>query len=117
MNIRFSKVLNTVAILYLVALSIIVIPSFFDPEFEVVNNASEPVSATAFWRDQEKELGNLLPGSASRFSVSDEAAMVFRVFYAKGKMIESEPIYFTSGIEVIVNVSDEEVDVRYAFER
>lgn len=117
MNIRISRVLNTIALAGLAVLAISVILSFFNPEFEVINGASETVSTTVVWRNNEKDLGNILPGAARKFSVDDEAAMVFRIFYAKGKVIESKPIYFSSGTKVIATISNEGIEVRYDFEK
>lgn len=116
MNIRVSRILNAIALVGLVVLAISVSPSFFNPEFEVINDASETVAATAVWRNNEKELGNIPPGAAKNFAVNDEGEMVFRVSYAKGRVIESEPIYFSSGTTVIATISREGVQVRYDFE-
>ncbi len=116
MNIRVSKILNTIALLGLVALAISAIPSFLHPKFEVTNSAAETVSVTAVWRNNEKELGDIPPEATQKFAVNDEAAMVFRVSYAKGMVIESEPIYFSSGMRVIATISNSAIDVRSDFE-
>ena len=50
-------------------------PSFFDPEFEVINRSSETVSVFAAWRGGERDIGEILPQSSHQFSVDDEAAM------------------------------------------
>lgn len=39
--------------------------------------------------------------------------MRFKVIYTNGKKVETEPLYFTSGISIIVTVSNDKVDVRY----
>lgn len=116
MNIRVSRILNAIALVGLVVLAISVIPSFFNPEFEVINDASAPVLVTAVWRNNEIELSNILPGAAKKFAVNDEAALVFRVSYAQGRVIESEPIYFSSRTKVIATISNEGIEVRYDFE-
>jgi hypothetical protein len=51
--------------------------------------------------------------SSHRFSVNDEAAMKFKVRYSSGREVETEPLYFTSGIKVIATISSDGVEVRY----
>lgn len=116
MKIRFWRILETLAVIFFVGLLIFAIPTFYDPEFEVINNSTETVSVTALWRDQEKLIGSIPPATASQFSVDDEAAMVFRVAFEKGKIIESEPKYFSKGMKVIATITNGHVEVRYGFE-
>lgn len=113
---RLSRVLSIVAGLFFIVLLLFAIPTFFDPEFEVHNQSSEPVMVTAQWREQHKDLGELLPGATHHFSLDDEAAITFTVRYASGREIVSEPEYFTAGVTVIATISDERVEVRYDFE-
>jgi len=42
----------------------------------------------------------------------DEALMVFAVRYADGREIESQPIYFTSGVVVNISITQDGVDVK-----
>ena len=113
MNGRISKVLTVAATLFLAALLILAIPSFSDPEFEFVNNSSEAVSVVAAWRNNEREIGGVQPGTSHQFRVNDEAAMKFKIRYASGREIESEPVYFTSGTKVIATISNNSIEVRY----
>jgi len=110
---RLFNFLTAAAVLSFFALLILTIPSFMDPEFKVINNASEAVSVVAVWRDRKKNIGNIDPMSSIKFSVDDEAAMTFRVHYISGTEIETEPLYFTSGIKVIVTISQDDIEVRY----
>lgn len=116
MILRIFNILTVVAVLFFIALIILAVPSFFDPEFEIVNNSSEAVSVIATWRSNEKQIGEIQSMSSHRFSVNDEAAMKFKVRYASGKEVESEPVYFTSGIKIIGTISNDGIDVRYDFE-
>lgn len=113
---RIFNILTAAAVLFFAALVILAAPSFYDPEFEVVNNSSEAVSIVAAWRYKEKQIGSIESMSSHRFSVNDEAAMKFKVRYASGKEIDTEPMYFTSGIKVIVIISSDGIDVRYDHE-
>lgn len=113
---RIFNLLTVAAVLFFIALLILAIPSFFDPEFEIVNNASEAVSVVATWRSNEKQIGRIQSMSSYRFSVNDEAAMKFRVRYASGREVESEPLYFTSGIKVIATISSDGIEIRYDHE-
>lgn len=116
MKVRAFQVLAVVAAFFFAALLILAIPSFSDAGFEVVNGSADAVSVVAAWRNREKDLGTIQPGESFRFSLDDEAAMTFRVRYADGSEIESEPIYFTSGVKVIATISEHGVAVRYDFE-
>ena len=116
MKVRAFKVLSGVAVVFFAALSILAIPFFSDAEFEMVNGSSGAVSVVAAWRNREKDLGTIQPGESFRFSLSDEAAMTFRVRYDDGGELENEPIYFTSATKVIAMISDSSVDVRYDFD-
>lgn len=113
---RIFNILTVAAVLFFIALLILATPSFFDPEFEIVNNSSEAVSVVATWRSNEKKIGRIQSMSSHRFSVNDEAAMKFKVRYASGKEVETEPLYFTSGIKVIATISSDGVEVRYDHE-
>ena len=110
---RIANFLTIAAALFFFALLSLAIPSFFDPEFEIVNNTAEAVSVVASWRDQEKKIMKIEPMSSHRFSIDDEAAMKFRVRFAGGREVETEPLYFTSGIKVIARISSEGVEVSY----
>jgi hypothetical protein len=113
---RVFNILTAAAVAFLVALVILAAPSFFDPEFEIVNNAAEPVSVVVAWRSTEKQIGSIPSKSSRRFTVDDEAAMRFKVRYASGKEVETEPLYFTSGTKVIATISSDGVAVRYDHE-
>ncbi|WP_322522168.1 hypothetical protein SR882_04595 [Guyparkeria halophila] len=105
--------LTIVALLYIALMVVLAVPSFFDPQFEIRNESAEPVSVIAEWRDQEKAFPDIAAASTVEFSVEDEAGMVFRVRYADGRQVESEPIYFSRGLTVIATITEEGVEVRY----
>jgi len=110
---RIYNILTIAAVLFFTALVILAIPSFFDAEFEIVNDSSEAVSVIAVWRSNDKQIGEIQSKTLYRFSVNDEAAMKFKVHYTSGKMVESDPVYFSSGIKVIATISSEGIQVRY----
>ena len=116
MKVGAFKFIAGVAVVLFTALSILAIPFFSDADFEVVNGSSGAVSVVAAWRNRGKDLGTIQPGKSFRFSLSDEAAMTFRVRYADGGELGNEPIYFTSGTKVIAMIYDSSVDVRYDFD-
>ena len=116
MKVRAFQVLAGVAAFFFAALLILAIPSFSDAGFELVNGSADAVSVVAAWRNRGKDLGTIQPGKSFRFSLSDEAAMTFRVRYADGGELGNEPIYFTSGTKVIAMIYDSSVDVRYDFD-
>ena len=107
---RIFYILTTLLVL---ALLFLAAPWFFPAEFEIVNNSRGPVSVVAAWRSNEKRIGSIEPLSSHQFSVDDEAAMTFTVLYADGRQFATEPVYFTSGMEVIATISNDGVDVRY----
>ena len=113
---RISSILTAASLIFFAALLILAAPSFFDPEIEVVNSTSEAVSVVAKWRSTEKNIDKIESKSSYRFSVDDEAAIMFKVRYGGGKEIETEPLYFTSGIKVIAEITRDGVKVRYNHE-
>jgi hypothetical protein len=113
---RIFNVLTAASLIFFVVLVILAAPSFFDPEIEVVNSTSEVVSVVAKWRSTEKNIGKLESKSTYRFSVDDEAAIMFKVRYGNGKEVETEPLYFTSGINVIAEITSDGIEVRYNHE-
>lgn len=110
---RLYNILTIAAGLFFIALAVLAIPSFFDAEFKIVNNSAEVVSVTAVWGSNVKKIGEIQSMASYQFSVDDEASMTFIVNYTSGKVLESDPVYFTSGITVNVTVSNEGVDVGY----
>ncbi|MEQ8230631.1 MAG: hypothetical protein RKL32_02875, partial [Gammaproteobacteria bacterium] len=59
---RFDRLLTVCALLFLGLLVILVVPSFSAPAFELVNEASEPVTVVAQWRDGEQRVERLDAG-------------------------------------------------------
>jgi hypothetical protein len=90
--------------------------SALGPKFRVFNASSQSVTVTAKWRDQSRNLGAIEPGSTISLTVRDEASMVFSVRYADGRDINSTPIYFTTGINTDVSISQESIDVKQDFD-
>ena len=91
-------------------------PYLASPSFLVVNEASESVFVTAYWRDKEMIIGSVQPSKEARFSVKDEAAMRFSARYTDGRVVESEEIYFTSGTIVIAEITNSGIKVKYDFD-
>lgn len=88
-------------------------PLLSSPTFNIKNNTLEKVRVTAYWRNEEKDLGEIKPSSSFKFNVSDEAAMKFKVKYNNGKTLESKEIYFSSGLVINVNISSNSIEVNY----
>ena len=110
---RISNVLTAASLIFFGALVILAAPSFFDPEIEVLNSTEEAVSVIATWRTTARNIGKIDAGSSYLFSVDDEAAISFKVNYGDGKEIETEPLYFTNGINIIAEITQDSVEVRY----
>lgn len=81
------------------------------PRFQISNHSAQAVTVTVTRRDKSRDLGAIEAGSRISLTARDEALMVFTVLYADGREIESQPIYFTSGIVVNVIISQDGVDV------
>lgn len=74
------------------------VPYVATPKFIVKNDTNFSIQITAHWRDKNKSLGQLSPGSELEFEVNDEAAMKFKVEFPEGRVLSSSPaVYFTSG--------------------
>ena len=112
-----SKCLTISAVLFFSGLLIFIIPSFFEPEFEIKNSSPVIVSVVALYRDNEKNIGEIQPFSSYSFSINDEAGIKFRVTYADKKIIESKEKYFTRGTKLIIVITADTVDVNYDFEK
>ena len=81
------------------------------PRFQISNDSAQAVTVAVTRRDKSRDLGVIEAGSRISLTAKDEASMVFTVRYADGREIESQPIYFTSGIVVKVIISQDGVDV------
>jgi hypothetical protein len=88
-------------------------PYFSPPMFLVINQTKQEVHVTAYWRDKQRVIGVIMPNQSVPLNVSDEAAMKFKVKFKNNAQLESEEIYFTSGITVICNITNQEVTVKY----
>jgi len=47
------------------------------------------ITVSAYWRTEEKELGEIRPSSTLRFTVKDEAAIKFIATYENGRELTS----------------------------
>lgn len=110
---RLFKYLSIASLVVILVLFLLAIPAFLDPMFEVRNKSSVSVTLQAFWRHETKTIGPIESGGSSGFSLDDEAGISFRVHYADGRVVDSEPIYFGRGIKVNVEVADDEVKAGY----
>lgn len=110
---RLFNILTWLAAAFFIAVLVVAAPSFFDPEFEVVNASPGPVAVVATWRDAHKTLGTIEPSSSVRLTLDDEAAMTLHVRYADGRRVETEPLYFTQGIRVIARINNDGVEFGY----
>lgn len=84
--------------------------------FTLVNLSSDTVAVSAKWSNDVIELGQLEPDEAYRFEVRDEAGMTFVVEYQSGKTMETESYYFSTDIDLLTTIYDDEVTTRYVFE-
>ena len=85
--------------------------SALGPRFKISNESAGNVAVTAKWRDQVRNLGDIEPGSTISLTVRDETSMVFLVRYADGTEMNSEPVYFSSGITTNVSISRNSIDI------
>lgn len=81
------------------------------PRFHVSNDSPEAVTVTVTRGDKSRNLGTIEPDSRISLRARDEALMIFTVRYADGREIESQAIYFTSGIVVNVSITLEGLEV------
>jgi len=82
------------------------------PRFFVSNDSSEAVTVTVARRDKSRNLGTIDAGSRISLTSRDEVSMVFMVRYADGREIESQPIYFISGVVVTVSITEDGLEVQ-----
>lgn len=104
------------------ALAVVIVLGYYgfyyltEPRFTVINSSSEQVLVRAYWREEEKVLGQLSPGKSITFTVNDEAAMSFTAEFPSGNKLESTGIYFTTSTKVVAEISAKEIKVQYGFE-
>ncbi|MFG6179321.1 hypothetical protein ACGTN6_18945 [Halomonas sp. THAF12] len=80
---------------------------------EAMNRTAAPIELTVSWRDHTRSIGGIAPGETLAFAIDDEAAITFIVEHADGKIIESDPMYFTPGLVVRAEVHDAIIKVDY----
>jgi len=111
-----KKVLLGLAALFPVGIASfasIVAPYMAPPTFNVNNSSGEPVQVTAYWREKNRNLGEIAPGQKVEFEVNDEAAISFKARYPNGKELRSREIYFTTGITIQAEVTELGIEVNY----
>ena len=81
--------------------------------FLISNQTEQDIYVTAYWRDKQKDIGEIKPNQSITLNVNDEAAMKFKVRFKNSVQLESEEIYFTSGITIICSVTNQEVTLKY----
>ena len=114
----FRKLIYVEAIIILTLIVVgifIVAPQFADSKFTVINQSPEAVNITVFWRDQKFETGSVKPKARYVFTLDDESAVRFTARLKNGNLLESQPIYFTSGTSIIVTVNETDIEVAYDF--
>ena len=82
------------------------------PRFQVSNKSSQAVNVTVARQDKSRDLGTIEAGSQISLTARDESSLVFTVKYADGREIESQPVYFTSGVAVNVTIRQDGIDVK-----
>jgi len=105
--------LDVFALMVVGITAVLVFPLFQDARFEVVNGAMRSVRVFATWEQQQRDLGILSPGDARGFDVGGESTLRFIVRFPDGATLSSEEIYFSSGMTVIVTVTDTGIVASY----
>jgi len=95
------------------ALMFIAAPYFSDAKFIIRNKTNSNVSLVARWRNNEKSLGIVKPGASIELSVNDEAAIEFIVTLNENNIIQSQPLYFTSGMIQYIDIHPDEIRVNH----
>ena len=104
------------ALLVTALVAFLLVPSLRGPRFEVSNKSTEVVFVSATWAGQRKEIGPVRPSATHTFTLDGEAAIRFGARFPTGRVMESESIYFSSGMTVLVTITARGVEVRYDFE-
>ena len=84
----------------------------FGSRFEIMNDSEQDVTITAKFPDESRELGTILAEDKFSFTIRKQAAMILVVQYADGRKIETDSIYSTAGIPIVVSISNRSVDVQ-----
>lgn len=114
------KHLKYVVLAFAISLSAITLTLWLYPsstKFLIYNDSSECVTVTAYWLDEQKELGIIASNNKTEFSVDAEASMKIKAAFVGGRQLKSEGIYFTSNIgDIEARINMNEVRVNYLFE-
>lgn len=107
-------IIISVGILFFIIVGICIFTNYVTtPMFSVVNSSSDTVTVIAYWREQNKNLGEIHPNEKIEFEVKDEAAMSFIVSKSNGQVLKSDPIYFTSGSKIKILINEDTINTVY----
>ena len=110
---RMSRLIfATILVLAISTTFIFVKETNLGPRFQISNDSGQSVTVTVTRRNKSRNLGTIEAGSQISLTARDEVSMIFMVRYSDGREIESQPIYFTSGILVNLTIGEDGVDVK-----
>lgn len=110
---RMSRLIFATLLILVISTTFVFVKGIYrGASFQISNSTSQAVSVTVTRRDKSRDLGTIEAGSRISLMARDEALMVFAVRYADGREIESQPIYFTSGVLVNISITQDGVDVK-----
>ena len=103
------------SVLFLIAGAalIFIAPSFSTPRFVVSNDTADKVLVIARWRQQEKDLGVLLAGGQTEFTVKDEAAMEVIARFPDGHSVSNDPVYCTAGMVYKFEITASKIEATF----
>ena len=104
---RVARALTLAALAFVVVLVLLALPSFADPVFVLINRASEPVTVEMSWPVGQAVEADIPTQNTRELTLPDEGEVIFTVRYASGRHHASEPMYFTRGATIVVDIGDE----------
>ena len=110
---KASVIIISILFIIIGALMFIAAPYFAAAKFNIANATKNNVSLSGKWRDNEKNIGTLKPEEGIEFSIDDEAAITITATFDEHNIIHSQPLFFTSGMNILFEIHQNEIKAGY----
>ena len=88
-------------------------PYFAAAKFNITNTTSNNAVLSAEWRDNIKSIGIIEPTETIDFTIDDEASVIFTATLNNNVVLKSQPLYFTSGTNIQIEIHHNEIMSNY----
>jgi len=116
---KMKKAIFIISILAIILVLSFAISAYLArPSFKLINHTQRDIKEVqVFWRDKTMKLAGIKAGGKEKIHINSEAAAKFIATFADSRIVESGEIYFTSRLNIIVDIYDNEIKLVYDFQR